>query len=213
LEIGIYQVPIDGDWTLEDLYVFPHAYEQCYFMYLALSPEAPEFADDRIVYAYEAFPWQGGYSAVDFYNQLKWAIPKRKRPGIVAIRYGSPGLIEIGGLVISVAVIIEKVVHTLCNTAKDASRTYSAIYRDMQRRRLLRIKTEGEMRNLTSEEQRAIDRHAEEMAGILEVDIGLLNERTGSPYRSLKILLSLFRRLRSIAQFQKNGKVRLKGPS
>ena len=69
------------------------------------------------------------------------------------------------------------------------------------------------MRNLTSEEQRAIDRHAAEMASILKVDIGFLNERTGSSYRSLKILLSLFRRLRSIAQFQKNGKVRLGGSS
>lgn len=213
MEIGVYEVPIDGDWTLEDLYVFPRAYEQCYFMYLALSPKSPEVEDERIIHAYEAFPWQGGYSAVDFYNQLKWAVPKRRRPRIVRIRYASPGLIEIGGLVVSVAVIIEKVVHTLCNTAKDVSRTYSAIHRDMQKRRLLRIKAEGEMRNLTSEEQRAIDRHAAEMASILKVDLGLLNERTGSSYRSLKILLSLFRRLRSIAQFQKNGKVRLGGPS
>ena len=211
MEIDVYQIPIGGNWTLEDLYVFPRAYEQCYFAYLALSqPEVPAFRDDRIILAFEAFPWQGGYSAVDFYNQLKWAVPKRRRPRVTRIRYSSPGLIELGGLVVSVAVIIEKVIHTLCNAAKDANRTYSAIYRDMQRRKLLKIKTENEIRKLTATERRVIGEHVEELAGILDVDLALLNEKTSSSYKSLKILLSLFRRVRSLALFQKNGKLRLK---
>jgi len=88
----VYQIPIDGNWSLEDLYVFPRAYEQCYFMYLALTATPQAADDERIARAYEAFPWQGGYSAVDFYNRLKWSVPKRKRPTIIRIRYGSPGL-------------------------------------------------------------------------------------------------------------------------
>jgi hypothetical protein len=152
----------------------------------------------------------GGHSAVDFYNQLKWAVPKRRRPRVTRIRYSSPGLIELGGLVVSVAVIIEKVIHTICNAAKDANRAYSAIHRDMQKRKLLRIKTENEIRKLTVAEHRVINGHAEDMSGILDVDLGLLNKRTGSPHKSLKILLSLFRRVRSLALFQKNGKLRLK---
>jgi hypothetical protein len=206
-----YLIPIDGKWTLEDLYEFPRAYEQCYFAYLGLSPEASESEDERVLNAFTAFPWQGGYSAVDFYNQLKWAVPKRKRPRINRIEYASPGLIELGGLVVSVAVIIEKVVHTLCNAAKDVNRTYSAIHRDMQKRKLLRIRTESEIRKLTPSEQRVVDGYAEEMAGILDVDLSSLNERTGTSYKSLKIMLSLFRRLRQIANFQKSGKVIIGG--
>jgi len=211
MEKDNYLIPIGGRWTLEDLYEFPRAYEQCYFAYLVLSPEASEPEDDRVLWAFEGFPWQGGYSAVDFYNQLKWAVPKRRRPRINRIKYASPGLIELGGLVVSIAVIIEKVVHTLCNAAKDVNRTYSAIHRDMQKRKLLRIKTENQIQRLTPLEQRVVDGHAEEMAGILDVDLRRLNERTGTSYKSLKIMLSLFRRLRQIAKFQKGGKVNLGG--
>jgi len=86
VQADLHQLPIGGKWTLEDLYVFPRLYEQCYFMYLALDPNSREFDDDRVHHAYEAFPWQGGYSAVDFYNQLKWAVPRRRRPRITRIR-------------------------------------------------------------------------------------------------------------------------------
>lgn len=205
----VYRIPIDGDWSLEDLYVFPRAYEQCYFAYLALAATPPSADDDRIARAYEAFPWQGGYSAVDFYNQLKWSVTKRKRPTIIRIRYGSPGVIELGGLLVSIAVIIERVVHTLCKAAREVNQTYSAIHRDLQKRRLLRIKTDNEIRKLTPLEQARISKHAEELATILDVDLAKLNERTSSPYISLKILLSLFRRMRAISEFQRRGKVRL----
>ena len=210
METDVYQIPIGGEWTLEDLYVFPRAYEQCYFMYLALLSDAPEFEDDRVIHAYEAFPWQGGYSAVNFYNQLKWAVPRKRRPRVTRIEYSSPGVIELGGLVVGVAVLIEKVVRTICNSAKDVNRTYSEIYRDMQKRKLLRVKRENEIRKLTAAERRVIEGHAERIAGVLDVDPRLLNERTGSSYKSLKILLSLFRRVRSLSQFQTNGKLRLK---
>jgi len=209
METDVHQIPIGGKWTLEDLYVFPRAYEQCYFMYLALS-DAREPEDERVVHAYEAFPRQGGYSAVNFYNQLKWAVPKRRRPRLTRIEYSSPGVIELGGLVVGVAVLIEKVVRTICNSAKDVNRTYSVIYRDMHKRKLLRIKTENEIRKLTATERRVIEEHTDRIAHILDVDPSALNERTGSSYKSLKILLSLFRRVRSLSQFQTSGKLRLK---
>ena len=108
-----YQIPIGGKWTLEDLYVFPRAYEQCYFLYLSLHQPNRDLEHSGN-YAYEVFPWQGGYSAVDFYNRLKWAVSKRRRPRITRIEYASPGVIELGGLVVAVAVLIEKVVHSIC---------------------------------------------------------------------------------------------------
>src|SRR5258708_4051781 len=205
-----YQIPIGGEWTLEALYIFPRAYEQCYFLYLALTPDTPEFEDDRVLYAYEAFPWQGGYSAVDFYNQLKWAVPRRRRPRVTRIRYSSPGFIELGGLSVAVALVLEKVVRNICNSAKMISGTYTIIYRDMQKRKLLRIKTDNEIRKLTRAERHVIEAHAENLADVLDVDLDVLTERTGSAYKSLKILLSLFRRVRLLCGFQRNGRLRLK---
>jgi hypothetical protein len=210
MEANGHEIPIGGEWTLENLYVFPRSYEQCYFMYLGLRPNTRWSEDDRVLHAYEAFPWQGGYSAVDFYNQLKWAVPRRKRPRVTRIEYSSPGLIELGGLVVGVAVLIEQVVRRLCDTTKSISKTYSDVYRDMQKRKLLRIKTENEIRKLSTADRRVIDAHAETMAHALDVDVAVLNERTGSPYKSLKILLSLFRRVRVLSEFQDKDKLRLK---
>ena len=79
----------------------------------------------------------------------------------------------------------------------------------MQKRRLLRIKTENEIRKLTPPEQGRINEQAKEMAAILDVDVARLNDLTNSPYISLKILLSLFRRVRAISEFQERGKVQL----
>ena len=210
MKTDVYQIPIGGKWTLEDLYIFPRAYEQCYFLYLALTPDTPEFEDDRVLYAYEAFPWQGGYSAVDFYNQLKWAVPRRRRPRVTRIRYSSPGFIELGGLSVAVALVLEKVVRNICNSAKMISRTYTIIYRDMQKRKLLRIRTDNEIRKLTRAERHVIEKHAENLADVLDVDLDVLTERTGSAYKSLKILMSLFRRVRLLCGFQRNGRLRLK---
>jgi hypothetical protein len=154
-----------------------------------------------------------GYSAVGFYNELKWAVPRRRRPRVTRIRYSSPGIIELGGLVVSVAVLVEKVIRTICNAAKDANRTYSVIYRDMQKRKLLRIKTENEIRRLTATENRVIGGHSEEMADILNVGLRLLNERTGSSYKSLKILPSLFRRSGHLLCFRRTASSSLSRPT
>lgn len=203
-----YTIPIAGEWSLEDLYVFPRTYEQCYFMYLALMSADLGKDQDRIEHAYQAFPWQGGYSAVGFYNQLKWAVPKRQRPQIIRIEYASPGLIEIS-VVVAVAVAIEKIVKSLCESARDINATYNEIYRDLQERKLLRIKTEAEIRRLKKSEIRVIDAHARELGKAIDIDVEALNLKTGSPFKSLKIILSLYRRLRKLAKFQERGKTDL----
>jgi hypothetical protein len=210
MKTDVYQIPIGGKWTLEDLYIFPRAYEQCYFLYLALTPNTSVFEEERVLYAYEAFPWQGGYSAVNFYNQLKYAVPRRRRPRIVRIRYSSPGLIALAGLSVTVALNLEKVVKNVCNSTKMISGTYTAIYRDMQKRKLLRIRTDNEIRKLTREERHVVKEHAEDLAHVLAVDLDVLTERTGSVYKSLKILMSLWRRVKVLVGFQNSGRLRLK---
>jgi hypothetical protein len=90
-----YRIRLDEEWSLEDLYVFPRAYEQVYFFFSAFSMENGE-ERDRIERAFHAFPWQGGYSAVSFFNQLKYATPPELRPKIIAISKLSPGYFDLG---------------------------------------------------------------------------------------------------------------------
>lgn len=59
-----YVIHMDGRWTLDDLYRFPRTYEQVYFAIDALVPSGSRADEERVARAIQAFPWQGGYSAV-----------------------------------------------------------------------------------------------------------------------------------------------------
>jgi hypothetical protein len=50
-----YKIPIGGRWDLEDLYVFPRAYEQVYFLVYSSKEIFYVFSDLRIIFI-------GGYS-------------------------------------------------------------------------------------------------------------------------------------------------------
>ena len=84
LSEGRYKIHIDGKWYLDDLYKFPHTYEQVYYLIYSLLPHQDEKLQRKIIYAYSKFPWRGGYSALNFYNELKYTTPKQQRPRMMA---------------------------------------------------------------------------------------------------------------------------------
>jgi hypothetical protein len=218
-----YTVHIDGQWSLEDLYIFPRTYEQVYFAVYSLMPFDSSSFDElaltgldddyrnRIEHAYRAFPWQGGYSAVNFYNQLKYVIPRNDRPRIQSIQYHSPGWIELT-LAVSVAFNIERIVKSICASLHTMNETYTDIVKGMTDRKLLRLK--GRELELSKADLDYVQMSADRMARMIDVgDIKEMNRRTGHPYRTLKILLSLYRRFRTLVQYQDRGKANFKHDS
>lgn len=121
-----FKIAIDGPWYLEDLYVFPRTYEQVYFLIYSLLPQDDENVQERIRYAYSTFPWQGGYSAVNFYNNLKYTTPKQERPLVISMQYASPGWIELR-LINFVAQSIEAIVKSIAEIILHANRVYNEI--------------------------------------------------------------------------------------
>ncbi len=201
-----YTIHIDGRWSLEDLYVFPRNYEQVYFALEAVLPASDSATNDRIMRAFSSFPWQGGYSAVNFYNQLKYATSAKRRPVVASMKYQSPGWIEVACIVpiaVSVSVIVIRVAKTLdaCN------HTYNQIYSDMQKRKLLKIEVERQQVALRKDELELIKAHADSMAHLLGIGSAeTIHKRTKNPLISLKILLSMYRRVRTLAKYQIKGK-------
>ena len=134
-----YTIHIEGGWSLEDLYVFPRTFEQVYFLVYSLMPERDEDSLERIHDAYRAFPWRGGYSAVNFYNQLKYVTPKKDHPQIASLHYASPGWLEVA-LILSVAFSVERLVQSISSTIGHAHDVYDRIVRGMSERKLLRVR-------------------------------------------------------------------------
>jgi hypothetical protein len=135
---GRYRISIDGDWELADLYTFPHAFEQAYYLFYSLLPYLDEWDVERVEHAYSSFPWQGGYSAVNFYNQLKYVVPRRQRPELISFNYSSPGVMELG-LILAVAVTVGRIVKSVASSIREINATYSSIIKGMQERKIMRI--------------------------------------------------------------------------
>ena len=206
---GNYRIDLDRDWTLEDLYKFPRTFEQTYFFFASIDENLSEGDQERILRAYNAFPWQGGYSAVSFFDELKYSFDSRQRPKIVVIHKASPGLLELS-LVVGVAYSLAKIVKSVAAAINSANDTYHNIYKGMQERKLLKLKVEHQTLELNKAHMVFVDSSSRTMAKLLGFSSpAQLNSITKSPYLSLKILLSVYRRVRTLAEYENNGKARL----
>jgi hypothetical protein len=204
-----YRVNIENRWSLEDLYVFSRTYEQVYFLAYSTLPDLPDEAVAWVSHAYKVFPWRGGYSAVHFYNQLKHAVPYTERPEIRAIQYASPGFIDLG-LLTSVALSVSVLVRHVATTVGKVNSVYTAIISDLQARKLLKLEVKKKELELTREENQVIEEHANMMARLLGFESHIqITQRTGHPFITLKILLSYYRRIKKLAEFESQGKARL----
>jgi hypothetical protein len=208
-EYGQYRITLDKDWSLEDLYEFPRAYEQVYFFYASLDHDLEEPDRDSLVRTYQSFPWQGGYSAVSFFKQLKYAIPPGKRPRILSIQKASPGWLDLG-LWLGTAYSVSKAVKYIACALDTANTTYNNIYKGMQERKLLKLKVEQSTLDFNMSELEFIEDSCETLAKLLELSSATeINDLTKNRYLSLKVLLSVYRRVRTLVQYKNNGKAEL----
>jgi hypothetical protein len=222
MDKNIIHLYIDGKWDVEDFADFLKTYLQIYYLFNSLFTEKYSIDNERINYAYSLFPWKGGYSAVNFYQQLKFAIPKKDRPKITAIHFSSPGYIELL-LLSKITEIISEIITYVAGSIGICNGIYNKIYTDMQKRKLLRLKIKRKELRLDQEKIKLdniilqnsdlefINESNEDIAQILGLggELKELNKKTGHPYITLKILLSLYRRIRTLAGYEKNNKLKL----
>src|SRR5688500_8691733 len=89
---------LNGRWNLEELSETTKGYTQLYGFAFSLLDDLPQDPRIQMDYLYARFPWRGGYSTVNFFNQLFHKIPPKLRPEVERIQYASPGFIELSEL-------------------------------------------------------------------------------------------------------------------
>src|SRR5262245_13161131 len=134
---GTTRLQLDGDWGLYDFADFGRGYSQAYSLLYVLMFVDDE-GDGRLEHAFTAYPWRGGYSAVNFYQSVQYRVPRRERPRVQAIRYESPGWMDLTRAT-AAATAVRQGVKALVNSLDEANRVYNQIYKDMQDRKLTRI--------------------------------------------------------------------------
>lgn len=207
--VGSHQLEMDGEWGLLELSGFGRQYVQVYSMMYALhfgvEEEEPE---ERTVHAFGAFPWTGGWSAVDFYDSLRIAVPADHRPRIVAMEYASPGYIELA-VIAAVALNIRRIVDHVCSIIERANDTYSRLYKAAMKRKLLRVDARRAQLKLERDELEFAEEATQRLAATMGFDLmGELERLTENPLVRMKILFSLYRRVRDLARIQRSKRIR-----
>lgn len=119
----------------------------------------------------------------------------------------SPGWIEVA-VIAYIAKRLEKIVKSVSSSICRCKTTYHTIMVGLEQRKLLRLKVRRAELALKKQELRFIEQSLRQMSKIINLPIVKeLNSRTGHPYIALKVLLSLYRRVRTLANYQNEGRV------
>ena len=210
------KLELDGRWNLEDLSEATREYVQLYGFAYSLMTDLPLARREEIEYIYGKFPWQGGYSTVNFFNQLFHKIPPRFRPQVKRIQYASPGFIELT-LLLAAAATVARIVKSVCSAINAAHETYRNIQKGSVEHELSKINVKSQELDLRKKQIEFCESSAkqlEKVLGLSKQEVALLDQRTqGHPVMKLKILLSVFRRVEPLAEQQAAGKLNVRGDS
>ena len=207
---------LDGRWNLEDLSEATREYVQLYGFAYSLMSDLPSARREEIDHIYGKFPWQGGYSTVNFFNQLFHKIPPQLRPQVKRIQYASPGFIELT-LLLAAAVTVSRIVKSVCSAINAAHDTYRNIQKGAVEHELSKINVKNQELDLRKKQIdfcESSSKQMEKILGLSEEEVALLDQRTqGHPVMKLKILLSVFRRVEPLAERQAVGNLDVRGES
>lgn len=199
-------VNIDGRWGINDLRNFSDLVQDCYAFVFALTGRGSQTSLQKTEELFRKYPWRGGFSAVNFFNQLYSIIPPAERASIQRIQYASPGVIEIN-LNADVASAIREIVDDMNRDESEIADTYKEVHGWLRENGWLGKASKDLVLKKT-------DRDA------LAIRISLLTERFGlegqkdriltfsksDPLGAVKILLAYYRRLERLADYVATGK-------
>lgn len=205
-EVSSHKIYMNGRWEIRDLSFFPHRYEEVYsFLYSLTAPPGPR--RDQVIELFNRYPWRGGYSAVNFYNDLYRNIPRDDRPLITGIRYASPGYIELTAVILIVTQI-DKILSATMKAWDHVDRKYTTIHKRAMERRLLSLNVKEREQKLAHDDVLFALEACKELADAIGLDNPqALEKLNNNPVARLKILMAFYRRLRQLGTFVEEGKV------
>ncbi len=205
---------LDGRWKLEELSDATKDYTQLYGFAYSLLEELPVARREEVEYIYGKFPWRGGFSTVNFFDQLFHKIPPKLRPEVLRIQYASPGFIELSELLV-VAGSVAGVVTAVCIAIDKAHDTYRRIQTGSIEHELTQINLKKQQLELTERQIAFCEKSSASLAkvlGLTDAQDKLLDQRVqNNKLMKTKILLSVFRRAEPLAKKQAEGKIKVTG--
>ena len=204
-----YRIPIDGRWELVDLYEFPHTYAQIYSVIYVLQEPLSVPRERRKAHVFSKYPWRGGYSTVNWFSGLYYTIPYEDRPKVIAMQYASPGWLDLG-VYVAAAIAIRQMLIAFSEAGRHLNETYSRIQEGVHKRKLNQIKLRKQELELEGERVRFVVTSCDEIARLMGFKhLKQMHALTGNPLVTLKMLCAIYRRLRTLSEFEADGKTKI----
>ena len=199
-------VHIDGRWGINDLRKFSDLVQDCYAFVFALTGRGSQATKDKISALFQKYPWRGGYSAVNFFDDLYRHIPVGQRAAINSIQYASPGTIELR-MNTEAATAIQRLCSKINANDESVVDAYKDVHDWLAERSWLG-RSASDLRLSPSDRTEligAVSRLAEAF-GLASQKQYVLELGNSDPLAAVKILLAYYRRLEGLADYVATGK-------
>jgi len=209
-----FDLSIDGNWYLQDLFQVPKLFTQLYsFMYTLqyLGKPAVQENAQRI---FTTYPWRGGFSSVNFYRDLNAVIPSLHEPKVNSINYASPGKIELE-LLTGVSASLTRLIKGISEndeTIRDVIGRANSFLRGHNLSRLEGVETAEQFeRMLTRDTRRALRGYLDELTSAMGMDEYRepVQELSQSDLVAIKMFKSFYNRVEKLARFHRSGLLKL----
>jgi hypothetical protein len=209
---GERRVLIDGRWGLPDMRRFSSLFGNAYSFLFALQNDGGTNSQ-RTKVLFNKYPWRGGFSAVNFFDQLEQLVPRAIRPEIDRMQKASPGFIDFR-LDVVIADRVINLVAQLNNKNNAPALAYKETHQFLKQRKWLGSSagdirlTDADLSDLTSyvalmSSSLQLEEHTEYIMQLAQSD----------PLAAVKILLSLFRKVKELADYLATGKAQFSSMS
>lgn len=199
-------VHIDGRWGIEDLRKFSDLVQDAYAFVFALTGAGTKSTRQHMESLFRKYPWRGGFSSVNFFDDLYRLIPSPERAQVKRIKYASPGFIELK-MDEGVANSIRNFVEDLNEPDSAAKKEYEEVRSILKRRGWLgKAKDDLE---LTDQDETMLLQFVTRLAetfGMRSYVDEIVAFANSDPLGAVKILLAYYRRLAGLADYVATGK-------
>ena len=199
-------ISIDGRWGIEDMSRFSDLIQDSYAFVYALIGKGTSATKWKMGALFNRYPWRGGFSSVNFFNDLYKLIPINERAEIRSIKYASPGTIRMN-MDDDVADLIRSFVDDLNNQESIGRAAYKEA-RDYLKAKGWLGKAKDDIEFLAQDKERLLEYIVKlSNAFNLEAHVDdIVRFSNSDPLGSVKILLAYFRRLSGLADYAATGK-------
>lgn len=208
----LYDLKLDGDWYLEELVGLPRIYSQLYSFIYTVKNIAKESVESNAEKIFSNYPWRGGFSTVNFFNDLSKVIPSFHEPKVDSIQYASPGQIRLE-LLRPVSYSLETVINASFENREELQKHYNKVATYIRDNELSQVEGNNSKLKLDNDIDNVLFESIVRFVTLMSLkpyqdDIIRL---AGNNLVAIKIIMSIFRRNKKLFDFMGRGMLKFEG--